>query len=228
MSTVNALLPSLMQRMGVATSAYTGGGLVVCSPIDGSELGRAHIHTQEDVANTVASAQQSFMAWRHTPAPRRGELIRLLGEELRLSKNDLGQLISLEAGKVLSEGLGEVQEMIDVCDFAVGLSRQLYGLTIASERPGHRMMETWHPLGVCGVISAFNFPHGSGSGPECGATVCPQPAGIGWKQCRHHHAQRRSGFGGAWHSFCCRGYCWTTLHHHATPYRAFKHQGNPA
>lgn len=179
MSTVNALLPSLMQRMGVATSAYTGGGLVVCSPIDGSELGRAHIHTQEDVTSTVASAQQSFLAWRQTPAPRRGELIRLLGEELRLSKNDLGQLISLEAGKVLSEGLGEVQEMIDVCDFAVGLSRQLYGLTIASERPGHRMMETWHPLGVVGVISAFNFPTAVWSWNFALAIVCGNS--VVWK-----------------------------------------------
>lgn len=179
MSTVNALLPSLMQRMGVASSTYTGGGLIVCSPIDGSELGRVHIHTQEDVANTVASAQQSFMAWRQTPAPRRGELIRLLGEELRLSKNDLGQLISLEAGKVLSEGLGEVQEMIDVCDFAVGLSRQLYGLTIASERPGHRMMETWHPLGVVGVISAFNFPTAVWSWNFALAIVCGNS--VVWK-----------------------------------------------
>ena len=92
------------------------------------------------------------------PAPRRGELIRLFGEELRANKIDLGRLVTLEAGKVVSEGLGEVQEMIDICDFAVGLSRQLYGLTIASERPGHRMMEQWHPLGPVGVISAFNFP----------------------------------------------------------------------
>ena len=151
----------------------------MCSPIDGSELGRVHIHTQEDVANTVASAQQSYIAWRQTPAPRRGELIRLLGEELRLAKNDLGQLISLEAGKVLSEGLGEVQEMIDVCDFAVGLSRQLYGLTIASERPGHRMMETWHPLGVVGVISAFNFPTAVWSWNFALAIVCGNS--VVWK-----------------------------------------------
>ena len=92
------------------------------------------------------------------PAPRRGELLRLFGETLRGHKRELGRLVSLEAGKILAEGEGEVQEMIDICDFAVGLSRQLYGLTIASERPGHRMMETWHPLGVVGVISAFNFP----------------------------------------------------------------------
>src|ERR671925_441882 len=92
------------------------------------------------------------------PASRRGELVRLFGEELRAAKVALGRLVTIEVGKIVSEGLGEVQEMIDICDFAVGLSRQLHGLTIASERPGHRMMETWHPLGVCGVISAFNFP----------------------------------------------------------------------
>lgn len=179
MQQVNALLPILMQRMGVAPSAYSGGTLAVCSPIDGSELGRVHIHTQGEAVKTIDAAQHSFMAWRHTPAPRRGELIRLLGEELRLSKNDLGQLISLEAGKVLSEGLGEVQEMIDVCDFAVGLSRQLYGLTIASERPGHRMMETWHPLGVVGVISAFNFPTAVWSWNFALAIVCGNS--VVWK-----------------------------------------------
>ena len=100
----------------------------------------------------------AFLAWRQVPPPRRGELVRLFGEVLREEKDELGRLVSRECGKILSEGLGEVQEMIDICDFAVGLSRQLYGLTIATERPGHRMMETWHPLGVVGVISAFNFP----------------------------------------------------------------------
>jgi aldehyde dehydrogenase (NAD+) len=179
MSKVNTLLPPVMQRMGVAPSAYAGGDLVVCSPIDGSELGRVHIHTQEDVAKAVEAAQQSYMTWRQTPAPRRGELIRLLGDELRQSKDDLGHLISLEAGKILSEGLGEVQEMIDVCDFAVGLSRQLYGLTIASERPGHRMMETWHPLGVVGVISAFNFPAAVWSWNFALAIVCGNS--VVWK-----------------------------------------------
>jgi len=106
----------------------------------------------------VARAKEAFAAWWQVPAPRRGELVRLLGEELRAAKADLGALVSWEAGKILSEGQGEVQEMIDICDFAVGLSRQLYGLTIASERPGHRMMETWHPLGPAAVITAFNFP----------------------------------------------------------------------
>jgi aldehyde dehydrogenase (NAD+) len=172
MPTANALLPSLMQRFGVAPSAYTGGTLRVASPIDGSELGRLPVHSQQQVEQIVNSAHQAFLTWRNMPAPRRGELIRLLGEELRLAKNDLGQLVSLEAGKILSEGLGEVQEMIDICDFAVGLSRQLYGLTIASERPGHRMMETWHPLGVVGVISAFNFPVAVWSWNTALAIVC--------------------------------------------------------
>lgn len=130
----------------------------VLSPIDGAEIARVRTHSAAQVTKAIAGAQAAFTAWREVPAPRRGELIRLLGEELRAEKDALGKLVSIETGKILSEGQGEVQEMIDICDFAVGLSRQLYGLTIASERPGHRMMETWHPLGVVGVISAFNFP----------------------------------------------------------------------
>src|SRR5690606_38160836 len=118
-------------------------------------------------------------AWRMVPAPRRGELVRLLGEELRAHKADLGRLVSIEVGKIPSEGLGEVQEMIDICDFAVGLSRQLYGLTIATERPGHRMMETWHPLGVVGIISAFNFPVAVWSWNAALALVCGNS--IVWK-----------------------------------------------
>ena len=126
-----------------------------------------------------ANAKTAFKAWRIVPAPRRGELIRLLGEELRAAKADLGALVSWEAGKITSEGLGEVQEMIDICDFAVGLSRQLYGLTIASERPGHRMMETWHPAGPVGVISAFNFPVAVWSWNAALALVCGDP--VIWK-----------------------------------------------
>ena len=179
MTTVDRLLGPLLQRLGVVPSAYTAGTLIVRSPIDGSELGRVHEHCAQEVAQRVHAAQQSFASWRLQPAPRRGELIRLLGEELRLSKNDLGQLVSLEAGKILAEGRGEVQEMIDVCDFAVGLSRQLYGLTIASERPGHRMMETWHPLGVVGVISAFNFPVAVWSWNFALAIVCGDT--VVWK-----------------------------------------------
>jgi len=111
-----------------------------------------------EVADAAARAHAAYLRWRVVPAPQRGELVRLLGDELRAAKASLGELVTLEVGKVSSEGLGEVQEMIDICDFAVGLSRQLHGLSIASERPGHRMMETWHPLGVVGVITAFNFP----------------------------------------------------------------------
>lgn len=125
-------------------------------------------------------AHQAFKAWRNVPGPRRGELVRLLGEELRAAKDDLGRLVSIEVGKIRSEGLGEVQEMIDICDFAVGLSRQLYGLTIATERPGHRMMETWHPLGVVGVISAFNFPVAVWSWNAALALVCGDS--VVWKR----------------------------------------------
>src|SRR5215471_3956901 len=110
------------------------------------------------MGNVIDNAVKAFKTWRLVPAPRRGELVRLLGEELRAAKDELGRLVMIEAGKIASEGRGEVQEMIDICDFAVGLSRQLYGLTIASERPAHRMMEQWHPLGPIGVMTAFNFP----------------------------------------------------------------------
>ncbi len=148
----------LLNRLGVPASAFTGGALHTRSPIDGAPAGAVHAATPADVQAAVARGHQAFLAWRQVPAPRRGELVRLLGEELRTHKALLAALVTLEAGKVTSEGEGEVQEMIDICDFAVGLSRQLHGLTIASERPGHRMMEQWHPLGVVGVITAFNFP----------------------------------------------------------------------
>ncbi|ARP90627.1 aldehyde dehydrogenase family protein [Bordetella genomosp. 9] len=152
------LTRTLLERLGVDLTAHAGGALRVQSPIDGSVIGTVAEATAEQTRQAVDRAQQAFLDWRNVPAPQRGELVRLLGEALRAEKEALGQLVSLEAGKILTEGLGEVQEMIDICDFAVGLSRQLYGLTIASERPGHRMMETWHPLGVVGVITAFNFP----------------------------------------------------------------------
>src|SRR4030095_7823285 len=119
---------------------------------------KVQLATAEDYRKTIDRAHEAFLAWRMVPAPVRGDAIRKLGEALRKKKSALGELVSLEAGKIRSEGLGEVQEMIDVCDFAVGLSRQLYGLTIASERANHRMLEQWHPLGVVGVITAFNFP----------------------------------------------------------------------
>ena len=154
MNTASPLLSSL----GVAESLVTGGTLRARSPIDGSSTGAVHQATPAQVQSAIAHAHTAFLAWRSVPAPRRGELVRLFGDELRRHKATLAALVTLEAGKVTSEGEGEVQEMIDICDFAVGLSRQLHGLTIASERPGHRMMEQWHPLGVVGVISAFNFP----------------------------------------------------------------------
>ena len=134
------------------------GDLCVRSPIDGSVLAHLPAASAADMSAAVGRAHEAFKAWRVVPAPKRGELVRLFGEALRAHKTQLAQLVSIEAGKVTSEGLGEVQEMIDICEFAVGLSRQLHGLTIASERPGHRMMEQWLPLGVVGIISAFNFP----------------------------------------------------------------------
>jgi len=136
----------------------TQGGHAVHSPIDGAEIGRVAYDDAHTIEAKIAASVAAFRQWRDVPAPRRGELVRLFGEELRANKEALGRLVTLEAGKILQEGLGEVQEMIDICDFAVGLSRQLYGLTIASERPGHRMMEQWQPAGPVAIISAFNFP----------------------------------------------------------------------
>ncbi len=139
-------------------SLKSAGDHAVRSPIDGRVLASIEWQTRGDVSNAIDAAHRSFLKWRVIPAPRRGEFVRRIGQKLREHKTALATLVTLEAGKITAESLGEVQEMIDICDFAVGLSRQLYGLTIASERPGHRMMEQWHPLGVVGVISAFNFP----------------------------------------------------------------------
>jgi aldehyde dehydrogenase (NAD+) len=152
------MISDTLKALGISAEDVSRGDLVVKSPVDGAEIGRVRSDTAAEVEAKIALSVQAFHAWREVPAPRRGELVRLFGEELRAHKAALGRLVTLEAGKIVQEGLGEVQEMIDICDFAVGLSRQLYGLTIASERPGHRMMETWHPLGPVGVISAFNFP----------------------------------------------------------------------
>jgi aldehyde dehydrogenase (NAD+) len=168
-----------LSNLGLTDADLTGGPLKVTSPIDGRLLGELQETPTADMDAIIARSKSAFKAWRTVPAPRRGELIRLLGEELRASKDDLGALVSWEAGKITSEGLGEVQEMIDICDFAVGLSRQLYGLTIASERPGHRMMETWHPAGPVGVISAFNFPVAVWSWNAALALVCGDP--VIWK-----------------------------------------------
>ncbi|MFZ6720996.1 aldehyde dehydrogenase family protein [Undibacterium sp. Ji49W] len=154
----NTTLHTILTELDIQLSDYQGSDIHSISPIDGQVLAGLRSDTAAEVKQRIDRAHAAFLQWRNIPAPRRGELVRLFGEELRTHKQALGQLVTLEAGKILQEGLGEVQEMIDICDFAVGLSRQLYGLTIASERPGHRMMEQWHPIGVVGVISAFNFP----------------------------------------------------------------------
>ena len=170
---------SIFSKLDLDLLAHKGSDIVARSPIDGAELARLRAHTKAEVEAMVAAADTAFIAWRDWPAPRRGELVRFFGEELRAAKEPLGRLVTLEAGKILQEGLGEVQEMIDICDFAVGLSRQLYGLTIASERPGHRMMETWHPLGPAAVISAFNFPVAVWAWNAALAWVCGDP--VVWK-----------------------------------------------
>src|SRR5580765_1639923 len=148
----------LLQELGVDLPARAGKDLACRSPIDGVEIAVLRADSTAEVQAKIGAAAEAFRAWRSVPPPRRGELLRLFGEELRAQKTALGRLVSIEAVKILQEGYGEVQEMIDICDFAVGLSRQLYGLTMHSERPGHRMYEQWHPLGVVGIISAFNFP----------------------------------------------------------------------
>ncbi|MGZ8363554.1 MAG: L-piperidine-6-carboxylate dehydrogenase [Caulobacteraceae bacterium] len=169
----------ILERLGVPASVWKDAGLLARSPITGEAVGHLKTHSADEAKAAIDAAHQAYLAWRKVPAPKRGELVRLLGEELRAAKDDLGQLVSLEAGKVTSEGLGEVQEMIDICDYAVGLSRQLFGLTIATEREQHRMMETWHPLGVVGVISAFNFPVAVWSWNAALALVCGDS--VVWK-----------------------------------------------
>ena len=170
---------ALLDRLGVDPARVTDGELVVRTPITGEEIGRVARTDEAATDAAVARAVGAFEAWREVPAPRRGELVRLLGEELRREKETLGALVTLEVGKISQEGLGEVQEMIDICDFAVGLSRQLYGRSIASERPGHRLTETWHPLGPVAVISAFNFPVAVWSWNAALALVCGDP--VIWK-----------------------------------------------
>ncbi|MEI5099418.1 aldehyde dehydrogenase family protein [Streptomyces sp. PmtG] len=156
-----------------------GGGLVARTPLTGEDLFPVGAATAAEAGEAVGAAAEAFRVWRAVPAPRRGELVRRLGELLRVHQGDLADLITIEAGKIRSEALGEVREMIDICDFAVGLSRQLYGRTIASERPGHRLAETWHPLGVVGVISAFNFPAAVWSWNTAVALVCGDT--VVWK-----------------------------------------------
>ncbi|MEZ5163444.1 MAG: aldehyde dehydrogenase family protein [Fimbriimonadaceae bacterium] len=161
---INRLIPNL--------DAYRGTDLVVTTPIDGSEIASLRINTAAELDQMIAQSVTAFQAWRKVPAPIRGEFVRRLGNELREHKEDLSQLVTIECGKIITEGRGEVQEMIDICDFAVGLSRQLYGLTIVSERPNHSMQENWHPLGPVGIISAFNFPVAVWSWNACLAFVC--------------------------------------------------------
>jgi aldehyde dehydrogenase (NAD+) len=169
----------ILNRLGVSDSVWGEGVVTARSPVDGSTAGTLRGATPDDAEAAIARSATAFLEWRRVPAPRRGELVRLLGEELRAAKDDLGRLVTLEAGKIVSEGLGEVQEMIDICDFAVGLSRQLYGLTMPSERPGHHMRETWQPLGPVGIITAFNFPVAVWAWNAALALVCGDP--VIWK-----------------------------------------------
>ena len=166
---------TLLTLLGLAPGAAKG----LPSPIDGSPMPGLAETSSTALEAAIAASARAFPAWRDTPAPVRGELVRRFGETLRANKDALGRLVTLESGKPLSEGLGEVQEMIDICDFAVGLSRQLYGLTIASERPGHHMRELWHPLGPVGIISAFNFPVAVWAWNAALALVCGDP--VIWK-----------------------------------------------
>ena len=160
---------AVLGRLGVAEALWTGGNRAVRSPVTGEIMAQVQDASPAEVAVAVEVAHAAFLRWRNIPAPRRGELVRLFGQELRAAKTDLAALVTLEAGQIVSEALGE---MIDICDYAVGLSRQLFGLTIATERPDHRMMETWHPLGVVGIISAFNFPVAVWSWNAALALVC--------------------------------------------------------
>ncbi|MCA3263492.1 MAG: aldehyde dehydrogenase family protein [Telmatospirillum sp.] len=169
----------LLAQLGVDKAAFSNGARLVRTPITGQTIGRVADADARQTAAAIDAAHAAYLSWRLVPAPRRGELVRLFGDELRAHKAELGRLVSLEVGKIASEGLGEVQEMIDICDFALGLSRQLYGLTIATERAQHRMMETWHPLGVVGIVSAFNFPVAVWAWNAALALVCGNA--IVWK-----------------------------------------------
>lgn len=162
----------VLSDLGLDQSLFQKGDIIVKSPIDGSTLGEIDSHSREDIDKMIAKSKIAFQTWRMVPAPRRRELIRVLGNKLRDRKEALAKIVTLECGKSYQEGLGEVQEMIDICDFAVGLSRQLYGCTIASERPGHRMSETWQSIGPVGIISAFNFPVAVWSWNTALAIVC--------------------------------------------------------
>jgi aldehyde dehydrogenase (NAD+) len=169
----------ILEQLGVDRAAFAAEGILARSPITGERIETVRPDDDASIEAKIAAAAEAFRIWREVPAPVRGALVRDLGEALRRHKDALGRLVTLEAGKIHSEGLGEVQEMIDICEFAVGLSRQLQGLTIATERPDHRMMETWHPLGPCAVITAFNFPVAVWSWNAALALVCGDP--VIWK-----------------------------------------------
>ena len=162
----------LLHHLGVPEAAYCGGNLPAHSPITGEQLALVPVISASETHAAIARSHHAFLHWRSVPMPVRGELVRLLAEELRASLDPLGRLVTIEAGKILSEGRGEVQEMIDICTFAAGLSRSIAGLTIPSERPHHRLMEQWHPLGPVGIISAFNFPVAVWSWNAALALVC--------------------------------------------------------
>lgn len=170
---------AILRILGVTLTAYAGTDFPVYSPIDGLQIAALRCHTRAEVQRSIAQAAEAFTVWRDVPAPKRGELLRVFGETLRSCKEPLAQLVTMECGKLLEEARGEVQEMIDMCDFAVGLSRQLYGLTLASERPDHTMQEAWLPLGPIGVITALNFPVAVWSWNAAVALVCGDP--VVWK-----------------------------------------------
>ncbi|MBK8742672.1 MAG: aldehyde dehydrogenase family protein [Betaproteobacteria bacterium] len=177
--TYTAEVRAIFDALGVPPPGDSPGGLEVRTPLDGSLLARLAVTGDAQTGAAIGRAAARFAAWRDLPAPRRGELVRAFGEAVRRHKEPLGRLITLETGKILQEGLGEVQEVVDICEFAVGLSRQLYGLTIASERADHKLLETWHPLGVVGVISAFNFPMAVFAWNAALALVCGNT--LAWK-----------------------------------------------
>ncbi|MEJ8814660.1 aldehyde dehydrogenase family protein [Variovorax ureilyticus] len=166
---------SVLERCGFKTAEFTEGSLTVRSPIDGSILAQLQETPVDSMQAVINRSHAAFLTWRMVPAPVRGELVRLWGEELRAAKQDIGHIVSMEVGKIVEEGLGEVQEGVDICEFALGLSRQLHGKTIASERPGHRIMEQFHPLGPVAVITAFNFPSAVFAWNAALALVCGDP-----------------------------------------------------
>jgi aldehyde dehydrogenase (NAD+) len=177
--TIQHEVEALLTDLGIPATAYSNGNLTTRTPITGEVIAQLPTIRAADATKAIAQANAAFLEWRNVPAPKRGELIRLLGEELRAELPNLGRLVTIETGKILSEGHGEVQEMIDICTFAAGLSRQLAGLTVPSERAKHRMMETWHPLGIVGIISAFNFPVAVWSWNAALALVCGNA--VVWK-----------------------------------------------